>query len=144
MHSSATPYSSLPAMPTINAMPYGIPRGPWDHLYRSAPGAQIPAVRYPGMRGAGFGSAMMGALGDVPGVTIQGFGAEATNGNGTAKISGLLIGALFAAGYGAGLAMAITSGNPIRNSALLSGGVTLGAGLLSMAMTKKSATAPAA
>ncbi len=132
MHASATPYSSLPGQPTVNALPYGIPTGPWQHAYRAAPGAQLPAVRYPGMMGAGFG--------DVPGVTIQGFGAgNAANGLGT-----LLLGSIIAAGYGAVLAMTIGSGNPVRNTALLSGGLALGGGLLNMAMAKKNGAAAAA
>lgn len=109
---SATPYSSLPPMPTINAMPDGIPRGPWGALYRSAPGAQIPAVRYPGMQGAPV--QILGALGA----------------NGEASWGRVALGVALSAGYAAGLAYMIRSRKPVRNAALFAGGLALGGGLL--------------
>lgn len=141
MHPSATPYSSLPAMPGINAMPKGIPYGPWSHLYRAAPGAQIPAVRYPGMHGAI--ATIQGALGAPPAV-IQGFGQ---NGEVQVKLGmgSLLLGVVLSAGYGAAMAMTIKSKHPVRNTALLTGGSALVGGLLTAGLTMKaSTTQPAA
>lgn len=48
MVATPTHYSALPSMPQLNAMPQGVPAGPWGPLYRSAPGAQIPGVRLTG------------------------------------------------------------------------------------------------
>ena len=71
MRQSATAYSSLPGQPTMHALPQGVPFGPWQHLYRAAPGAQIPATYLPGMS-RHPGRAMHGALGNVPGVSLVG------------------------------------------------------------------------
>lgn len=118
-------YSSLPNIPSVNALPGGVPYGPWGKLYRSAPGAQIPAVHYPGMRGAA-------------GVTIQGFGQT----NGTA---GVLVRLFLAAGISAAIAaafsMARDSSRPVLNPALVMGGITFGTGLIAVASAQKGATA---
>ena len=129
-------YSSLPNIPNVNALPGGVPYGPWGNLYRSAPGAQIPAVHYPGMNPYG----MRGGLG-AAGVTIQGFG-QATNGLGNTGT--LLIAAAISAAVGAAYAMAIKTRKPIRNAALVMGGITLGTGLLAIAATKANGAAVAA
>jgi hypothetical protein len=119
-------YSSLPNMPSVNALPGGVPFGPWGKLYRSAPGAQLPAVHYPGMRGAG--------------VTIQGFGQT----NGTAGTLGrLLLAAGISAAVAAAFAMARDSSRPVLNPALVMGGITFGTGVLAIAATQKAAAAPA-
>lgn len=135
---SPTAYSSLPSAPTINAMPQGIPRGPWGPLYRSAPGAQIPAVRYPGMSGAlgATGVVFQGALGSVPGVNIV--GALGQNGMLTAgsAVTGLLLAGALSAAYGAGIAYFVKSRKPVRNTALYAGGVTIGTGLLALLVAK--------
>lgn len=136
----AVSYDSLPAMPTINALPGGIPRGPWGPLYRPAPGAQIPAATYPGMMGA-FGRRNGG-------VTLLGGGAaaglggpvqilgQATN---TDKLITIGVTALFAGLYGAGLAWTIRSKKPIRNAALFTGGMASIGGLVALATTSNGA-----
>jgi hypothetical protein len=111
MHASPTQYSSLPSAPTINALPGGIPQGPWSQLYRSAPGASIPAGRYPGMMGAGLGAAP---------VTIMGFGQGATG-----KLAAGALNVGMAAASGAVLAWAVNSPRPLRTTAMLSGGMAL-------------------
>lgn len=132
-HPSATPYSSLPGMPSINALPQGVPRGPWGKLYRSAPGAQIPAVRYPGMMGAGFGS--------VPGINIVGIGQE--NGMTKAeKFSATLFGAALSAGVAAGFAHFLRSSNrPVLAPALFMGGVSLAGGVIAILLSNGKAPA---
>lgn len=121
-------YSSLPNMPTVNALPGGVPYGPWGSLYRSSPGAQLPAVHYPGMRGGG--------LGGNAGVTIQGFG-QSTGRLGT--VGTLFIAAGISAAMAAAYAMARESRRPILNPALVMGGITFGTGLLAIAATKNGA-----
>ena len=124
---SPTPYSSVPAMPTVNAMPGGVPYGPWQSLYRAAPGAQLPAVDLPGLRNYG----MMGAFG-APQVKFMGLGQ---NGQPLTKqqiVIGLLAATAISAGIAAGFSMARDSGRPIVNPALFMGGVTLAGGLLTM------------
>lgn len=121
-------YSSLPNIPNVNALPGGVPYGPWGNLYRSAPGAQLPAVHYPGMYPGRHGMRGFGAAG----VTIQGFG----QGNGLGTAGTLLIAAGISAAVGAAYAMAIKTRKPIRNAALVMGGITLGTGLLAIAAKK--------
>lgn len=131
-------YDSLPAMPTINALPGGMPQGPWGPLYRSAPGAQIPAARYPGMMGAGFGQpsaakvTLLGAASSL-GAPVQILGEAPTT---TTAVVGLVAGALLAGAYGAGLAYCLKSRKPIRNTALFTGGMASIGGLVSLAATK--------
>lgn len=132
-HPSPTAYSSLPGMPTVNAMPQGIPRGPWGKLYRSSPGAQLPAVRYPGMMGAGFGS--------VPGVNIVGIGAE----NGmtkTEKFTAAIFGAVLSAGVAAGFAHFLKNRRrPVLAPALYMGGISLAGGVIAILLANgKAAT----
>jgi hypothetical protein len=127
-------YDSLPAMPSINALPGGVPHGPWGPLYRSAPGAQIPAVRYPGMMGAAHGRSGVTLLGGAAAglgapVQILGFG----QGSKVDKVITIGVTALFAGAYGAGLAWTIKSRRPIRNAALFTGGMASVGGLLALA-----------
>lgn len=130
MLANPTQYSSLPGMPTINAMPGGLPQGPWGPLYRSAPGAQIPAVRYPGM---------MGALG-AP-VQILGADEPMTKGQ---MAKAVVVGTAMSAGVGAAFAAAVGSGNPVRNGALVLGGLSLASGLLAIALKKDNGAAQTA
>jgi len=126
LHAGPTEYSTLPAIPQINAMPQGIPSGPWGPLYRSAPGAQIPAVQYPGMMGA-FGQ------GRAP-VRIDGaFGQEGDESFwGIGKVA--FVSALFAAATGAAYAFARESNRPVLYPALTLGGFSLVGTLLGVAM----------
>lgn len=120
MLANPTNYSSLPAMPHINAMPQGIPGGPWGPLYRSAPGAQIPGVRYPGMRGAGLGASP---------VQILGFGDSA----GSSFVS--LLGRVgLAAGTGAAIGLAVHGSRPVLYPALVLGGMSLAAAAVAWAL----------
>jgi hypothetical protein len=120
-------------MPTVNALPGGVPYGPWGPLYRAAPGAEIPAVYYPGMQGAGFGAR------SARGVTLLGpFGQVDTT---TQALGTMLVTAAIAAGGAAIFALAIKSRNPVRNAALTAGGLSLGAGLLTLGLAKSAATA---
>jgi len=126
---SATPYAALPNAPRLHDT--AIPRGPWQNLYRAAPGAQLPAVRYPGMMGA--------ALGSVPGVGIVGALGAAADLTKSATLKNLLIATLVSTAYGAGIAYFIESASPVRNTALYTGGLTVGAGLLSLLVAKSPA-----
>lgn len=111
MLATPTHYNSLPSMPQINALPQGMPAGPWGPLYRSAPGAQLPATRYPGMRGAGLGASP---------VQILGFG----DGAGASFVS--LLGRVgLAAGTGAAIGLAVHGSRPVLYPALVLGGMSL-------------------
>jgi len=129
LHMSPTQYSSLPSMPTINAMPSGIPQGPWGPLYRSAPGAQIPATVYPGM---------MGALGSP--VQILGADEPMTKGQ---MAKAVVVGSAMSAAVGASFAAAVGSANPVRNGALVLGGISLASGLLAVLLKKDEAAVAA-
>jgi hypothetical protein len=129
-HPSATPYSSLPGAPSINALPQGIPRGPWSSVYRSAPGARIPAVQYPGMMGAGFGN--------VPGVSLVGALGQDSNGKMTKaeKFTATLFGAALSAGVAAGFAHFLRSRDrPVLAPALYMGGVSLAGGVIAIMLS---------
>ncbi len=121
-----TMYDSLPGAPRINALPQGVPGGPWNPVYRAAPGAQIPAVQYPGMRGGGLG---MAGLGRMP---VQIVGAEATTGK---KMGLLIVNAIAAAGVGALFAVSVKSARPVLFPAIVFGGVSLATGLYWWAAT---------
>jgi hypothetical protein len=113
-------------MPTVNALPGGVPYGPWQSLYRAAPGAQLPAVDLPGLHSYG----MMGAFG-APQVKFMGLGQNAKLTKQQIVI-GLLAATAISAGIAAGFSMARESSRPIVNPALFMGGVTLAGGLLTM------------
>jgi len=111
MLANPTHYSSLPGRPGVNAMPQGVPQGPWNSLYRSAPGAQLPAVRYPGMHGAGLG---------MPVQIVGGLGES------TGKKVGLsLFNVAAAMGVGAAIGLAVHGKRPVLWPALILGGVSL-------------------
>ena len=121
-----TPYSSLPNVPTAAALPGGVPYGPWGPLYRSAPGAQLPATYYPGMtRYPGHRRGMSGALGNLPVTFVNGFGQA-----GPTTLTGMLMAATVSAVAGAAYAMARDSRRPVLNPALVMGGLTFGGALL--------------
>jgi hypothetical protein len=128
-------------MPTVNALPGGVPYGPWGPLYRAAPGAEIPAVYYPGMThapGMRTGLRGFGATG-ARAVTLLGpFGQVDTT---AGALGTMLVTAAIAAGGAALFAMAVKSKNPVRNSALLAGGLSLGTGLLTVGLAKSAAAA---
>lgn len=121
MLANPTKYSSLPGVPGVNALPQGVPHGPWNSVYRAAPGAQIPAVRYPGMHGAGLGMPVqiVGGLGDSTGK----------------KVGMVLLQALAAAGVGAAVGLAVHSKRPVLFPALAMGGVSLASSLMFWAST---------
>lgn len=123
MHMAPTPtkYQTLPGMPTPNAMPQGVPRGPWSKLYRTAPGASLPSQ-----------AMMYGGLGAAPAVQIVGGLGEATTGK---KAAVLVINTVAAAIIGSLIALGVGSGNPIRNTAIAMGGVTFVTGLYWWATT---------
>ncbi len=121
----------------INAMPDGVPLGPWSNVHRLAPGAGVPSSPYRQMMGAGFGGAMpvfQGALGAVPGVNIVGaLGQPITA---SKAVTGLLIAGGLSALYGAGIAYFVKSRSPVRNTAIFAGSVTVGTGLLALLVSK--------
>ncbi len=128
MLASSTPYSSVPQMPSVHAMPGGIPQGPWGPLYRAAPGAQLHATRYPGMRGAA-----LAGLGASPVQIVGALGQDATLTK-SQKFGSLMFGAALSAGFGAGLAYTLKSRSAVRNTALFTGGLTLVGGVLSIVL----------
>ena len=120
MLASPTHYDSLPPMPTISALPGGVPMGPYGPLYRAAPGAQIPAVRYPGMMGAPPVQ-LVGGLGNSTGKKMVVVG----------------ISALGAAGLGAAMGLAVhNKKRPVLYPALLLGGVSLASSLILLALSE--------
>jgi hypothetical protein len=123
MLASPTNYNSLPPMPQISALPQGIPSGPWGPLYRSAPGAQLPAVRYSGMQGG---------LGRSP-VTLVGSGLGSFS---SSPWLSLGLAALISAGVGAAYAKARDSRRPVLYPSLVLGGVTLFSGIMSSVMNR--------
>ncbi len=121
LHAGPTQYESLPSVPQVNAMPQGVPSGPWGPVYRSAPGAQLPAVAYPGMMGPPRAPVRIdGALG-------QGTAWD------TAKTAA--VGALFAVITGAAYAFSRDSRRPVLYPALTLGGLSV-VGTLAAAMMK--------
>lgn len=113
MFANPTTYNSLPARPGLHAMPQGVPQGPWGPLYRSAPGAQLPAVRYPGMSGAGLGA------------PVQIVGAGLGQGSTAKKFGMVLLGVASAAGVGAAIGLAVHGRRPVLYPALTLGAVSL-------------------
>ena len=136
---SPTAYGSLNPAPFPNALPGGVPRGPWADVARAAPGAQIPSVRYPGMINGGLGapvSFVNGSLG-AAGINILGNGPITAS----KAVTGLLVAGALSALYGAGVAYYVGSANPVRNTAAFAGGVTVGTGLLALLVAKSNGTA---
>jgi hypothetical protein len=125
MFANPTKYSSLPTAPHANALPQGVPHGPWNQLYRSAPGAQLPAVAYPGMRGAGLG---------MPVQIVGGGLGEAGTGK---KIALIAVQALAAAGMGAAVGLAVHGRRPVLFPALAMGGVSLATSLMFWSATSE-------
>ncbi|KKM99753.1 hypothetical protein LCGC14_1144630 [marine sediment metagenome] len=130
MTSTPTNYQSLPNVPGINAMPQGVPRGPWSNLYRTAPGSSLPSQMML------YGGA--GGLGRAPAVQIVGGLGEASTGKKTAI---LLMNTVFAAIIGTVVAMGVGSSNPVRNTAIGMGGVAFVTGLYFWAATSNGAEA---
>jgi hypothetical protein len=131
LSASPTPYSSLPGMPMVNALPGGVPYGPWQQMYRAAPGAQLPSVSLPSL--AGFGGpaqvVFQGTLGQAPTKTqmlASTFGA-----------------ALVSAGVAAGFASTIGSSRPVLYPTLFMGGITLVGGILAILVANGKAEAAA-
>ena len=135
-----TNYESLPTVPHVNAMPGGMPHGPWGPLYKTAPGASLPSqtALYPH-----YHANMMGGLGQAPPVQIVGAFGAATNGTSTMKkIAGVLVVALSAAGLGALYAVALKSKKKVLYPAIVMGGFSLMGGLATWAAMANSNGAP--
>lgn len=136
-----TNYQSLPTVPHVNAMPQGIPAGPWSMLMKTAPGASLPSqtAMYPH-----YHPGMMG-FGQPPPVQIVGAFGAANGGTSTAKkIAGVLVVALSAAGLGALYAVARGSSKPVLYPAMVMGGFSLMGGLATWAAMANGNAAPAA
>lgn len=117
-------YQTLPSVPTVNALPQGVPQGPWHQLYRGAPGSMIPAAPLPIMLGQ---SRYPGGIRFQGPVKFQGLGQDETGVDVAKKAVMLTAGAAVSAGVAYGAFYYAGAARP-KNAALFMGVISLLAG----------------